>query len=100
MTGGLSSGTPITVHGLPFAFTGLAWDSRAMHHAPRYVCRDIEAELVSLCGGDWSCRIHGTGGTGDSAEAAFVAAYRALDARVDRLTQTLNRIYEMTGIAT
>jgi len=89
----------VTVHGFGFEFTDLVWDSRAMHSVPHYLCPEIQAGLVDH-GPHWTCRICNTGATGASAEEAFAGAYRALDARVDRLTAVLNLVHERSGITT
>lgn len=38
---------PVTVHGFEFQYTGLRWDSRAMHDVHHYVCSYIHGELTN-----------------------------------------------------
>jgi hypothetical protein len=64
-----------------------------MANVPQYVCEPIHGELT-YHGAHWSCRLCQAGGTGDTAELAMAAAYRALDAKSDLLTGVLNSIYE------
>lgn len=87
----------VTVHGFVFGASGHVWDSRSMANVPRYVCSPIHGELVNH-GAHWSCTLCQSGGTGDTAELAMAAAYRALNARVDRLTGVLNAIHERGGV--
>lgn len=89
----------VTVHGFVFEARGHVWDSRAMANVPHYVSAPIHGELT-FHGSHWSCRICQAGGTGDTAEQAMSAAYRALDAKVDGLTTVLNAIHERGGITT
>jgi hypothetical protein len=91
---------PVTVHGFEFIPDGTRWDARQMRACAGYVCREIHAELIDN-GPHWSCwmmqRAHGTG---DSAEQAFEAAYRALDAKSDAMIRVLNAVHERAGLTT
>jgi hypothetical protein len=85
----------VTVHGFVFESRGHVWDSRHMANVPRYVCAEVHGELTNH-GPHWSCSLCQAGGTGETAEQAMSAAFRALDAKQERLVVVLNAVFERT----